>query len=76
MAVDALVMLASIGEPVLHLEGTDYLTPPGLLKYGMCACSSCGHIMSIDNDRCHSCGEPKFYLLDKSTLPFQLTKTV
>lgn len=64
--VDALPILAYNGIQAYELRDGVYQTPSGLLKLGMCICSECGHIMSVDNERCHRCQAPKFIVLSQT----------
>lgn len=63
MLFDALPALATVGEPLFTLKEGVFITPQSMLSRGMCICSSCGHIMSVDNENCRRCGEPKFIVL-------------
>jgi len=41
----------------LHHEPAFYLTPDTLFVLGMCKCSDCGYINSVDNKYCVRCNE-------------------
>jgi hypothetical protein len=41
----------------LNCEPAFYLTPEALFAVGMCKCSECGHINSVDNKQCIRCNE-------------------
>lgn len=67
--VDALPILAYNGIQAFELLDGVFYTPPSLLNLGMCVCGECGHIMSVDNERCHRCQAPKFIVISKTPKP-------
>lgn len=63
--VDALMELSLRDMQVLELKQGEYVTSSALLRLGMCLCSECGHIMSVDNEECRRCRAPKFIVKSK-----------
>lgn len=49
---------------LISLSLNGYLTSPRLLEMGIYSCNSCGSHGSVDENKCRTCGEDKFVVVD------------
>lgn len=43
----------------------EYRTHPHVFNMGMCACSDCGQLNSVDTDKCKRCFEKLVIIIDE-----------